>query len=165
MTWLNTNSVIFRCRECGECCKVLFGKRFGAAILPEEKVRLETIAKRIGVTVDFYPLTKDLGGNVTTYQFTDKRCPFLNVHDKCMIYNWRPLLCKAYPCMPYGVGFCHSIERQYARINVRFTPEQAKLGNEYLLTVGAAIKQAMFLYNVNKHRWEYNTHVPPRLTI
>jgi Fe-S-cluster containining protein len=79
------------------CCLELFGKTWGDALLPTEKVRLEKLAWLNGVTVNFVPLTKDLMGKVTTYQWTDKKCPFLNVYRQCMIYEARVGLCRAFP--------------------------------------------------------------------
>jgi Fe-S-cluster containining protein len=150
---------LFKCRTCGECCRQLFGKRFGAAIAGWEKARLEQLAKRLGVTVDFFPLTKSLTGQVTTWQFSDAKCPFLNVHSGCMIYKDRPLLCRAYPLMPYGVGYCVGLEAQSRRFVVKYTPEQVAAGQAYMLQVASLIKSAVWLYNVNKRRWELNVHV------
>lgn len=149
---------IFKCHACGECCRQLFGKRYGAAIAGWEKTRLEQLAKRLGVTVNFMPLTKSLTGQVTTWQFTDAKCPFIDNQQHCNIYRERPLLCKAYPLMPYGVGYCHTIDQQSKHCRVQYTPEQVAAGNEYLTRVVQFIKTAVFIYNVNKNRWELNTH-------
>jgi Fe-S-cluster containining protein len=147
---------VFRCEGCGECCKELFGKKFGAALLPAEKVYLEKLAWSRGVSVNFLPLTKNLLGQVTTFQWTDKKCPFLDASSKCMIYNSRPSLCRAFPCMPYGVGYCHKIARDQLHRTPRFSPDQVAAGRFYMLQVAELIKSAVFVYSVDKGRWELN---------
>jgi len=154
-----------KCQRCGECCRTLFGKKFGAAITTREKIRLEYLAKQYGVTVNFMPLTKNMVGEITTWQFSDRKCPFQTGSNECRIYGSRPLLCKAYPCMPYGVGFCHMIYNTYGRSPVVFSPEQASSGLLYIEQVASLIKSATWIYNMDKDRWEVNRYVPPKLTI
>jgi Fe-S-cluster containining protein len=147
---------IFKCEQCGSCCRDLFGKRFGSALLPLEVQRLNRLAAHMGVSVNFQPLTADLLGNVTTYQWTDKKCPFLNLYSKCMIYNNRPMLCQAYPCMPFGVGYCHKIARDQRHKTPRFSPEQVAEGKAYMKQVAELVKGAVYVYVVDRGCWELN---------
>jgi Fe-S-cluster containining protein len=137
----------------------MFGKRFGSAILPEEKAILETLASRRAVTVNFAPLSRDLTGKITTYQFTDNRCPFFDSsasRGKCSIYRWRPLMCRAYPLMPYGVGDCSILEHTATIFDYSYTPEQVKAGNQYMLMVAQRIKSAAQLYSPESGKWRPN---------
>lgn len=146
------------CTKCGECCRRLFGKRYGAAITNLEKARLEQLSKRFGVSADFYPLTKSFTGQVTTWQFADAKCPFLNLYGSCIIYGARPLLCRAFPLMPYGVGECRALERQSHCFEVKYTPAQVFAGQAYMTQVASLIKSAAWIYSINKNRWELNVH-------
>ena len=149
---------VFRCEQCGECCKELFGKRFGAALLPQEVLRLIKLAAPLGITLNFMPLTKNLAGVITTYQWTDNKCPFLDVFQKCRVYDARPMLCRAYPCMPYGVGYCHRIAKTqtYSCVRPSFDAYQIAEGKHYMQQVAEQIKKAIYIYNINKSRWEIN---------
>ncbi len=153
---MSLSVVMFRCQACGECCRELFGKKFGAAILPHEKAYMEKYAWNLGVTVNFQPLTKNLAGQITTYQWTDKKCPFLNVQNQCMIYKMRPGLCRAFPCMPYGVGYCHRIAQDQLHRTPKFSPAQIAEGKMYMQNVAELIKRAILVYHVDKNRWELN---------
>lgn len=155
MLRLEKQKSLFKCVRCGECCRNLFGKRFGAAILPQEKTQLEKQAKKIGVSVNFYPLTKNWSSEVTLWQFTDNKCPFLHANE-CRIYNDRPLLCRAYPLMPYGVGACSSIEQQSRLFHVYFTFQQVAAGNLYLQKVGDEFKKAVWLFDAQTCKWRLN---------
>jgi Fe-S-cluster containining protein len=148
--------VMFRCEGCGECCRELFGKKFGAALLPAETAYLQNQAASLGVSVNFLPLTKNLAGQITTYQWTDKKCPFLNASNSCMIYRVRPSLCRAFPCMPYGVGYCHRIARDQLHRTPHFSPAQIAEGKMYMQNVAELIKQAIWVYHIDKSRWELN---------
>jgi len=152
----------YRCVGCGGCCQRLFGKRFGAAVTSEEKMRLEILASRRAVQVHFYPLTKDFAGNVTTWQFSDDKCPFYDAGasraggQHCTIYRWRPLLCRAYPLMPYGVADCSSLERSTRLFHVFYTPDQIQAGTLYMKQVASRIKSAAYIYDINANKWRVN---------
>ena len=115
--------VEFRCvQDCSQCCiereyypSKKFGK-IGVLILPEERKRIEKLAKdkkikvtilpRIGVSQD-----KDESPTVLAYQMmgieeNGNTCPFLDTESgkksphggfPCKIYENRPLACRAYP--------------------------------------------------------------------
>ena len=114
----------FRCvEECSQCCEqreYYPSKRFGKVgvlILPEEKERMESIAKENGLEVSILPrigISYDKDGQaieILAYQMmgiekNGNTCPFLDTKTKdrsphggfpCKIYEKRPLACKAYP--------------------------------------------------------------------
>ena len=116
----------FSCiQDCSQCCiereyypSKKFGK-IGVLILPEEKTRIEDIAKenkieikilpRIGVSEnkDSMP-TKILAYQLMGIEKNGNTCPFLDTDSgnksphggfPCKIYKERPLACTAYPLM------------------------------------------------------------------
>lgn len=114
----------FKCvEECSQCCEQReyyptkrFGK-IGVLILPEEKNRIESLAKENGIEITILPRigisyeksTKP--SEILAYQMmgiekNGNTCPFLDTktNDRsphggfpCKIYEKRPLACKAYP--------------------------------------------------------------------
>ena len=145
----------FRCEECGECCKHLVGKRFGGAIMPAEKERLELLASRRCVSTHFMPLTR-VGNKVTTWQFADEVCPFLE-NNRCKIYEWRPLLCRMYPLHPFGIGECTALKHlTKRRFHVLYPPQMKLAGQEYVRKVMPLIKRAFIRYNLALGKWEFN---------
>ena len=114
----------FRCiEECADCCiqreyypSKQFGK-IGVLILPEEKERIEELAKlnkieikilpRIGVSENRNQLpTKILAYQLMGIEENGNTCPFLDTKSKkksthgglpCKIYESKPLACSAYP--------------------------------------------------------------------
>ena len=114
----------FRCiDECAQCCierEYFPGKKFGkigVLILPEEKEKIETLAKEEQIDVLILPRIgtsnqKNLGSiKVLAYQMmgvekNGNTCPFLDTHTAkksphggypCKIYEKRPLACQTYP--------------------------------------------------------------------
>ena len=114
----------FRCiEECSQCCierEYYPNKRFGkigVLILPEEKERIEKLAKMNGLKIKILPRigisqNKDSGPTkILAYQMMGREmngntCPFLdkeNVNKSphggflCKIYKDRPLACMTYP--------------------------------------------------------------------
>ena len=115
----------FKCIDgCSDCCNyreyypsIKYGK-IGVILLPEEKIRIEALAKSTNVKINILPRlgigksTSGLGPNrIIAYQIMGKQldgnlCPFLTVGGsekspnqafKCNIYEDRPLACRAYP--------------------------------------------------------------------
>ena len=109
--------------ECADCCiqreyypSKQFGK-IGVLILPEEKERIEELAKlnkieikilpRIGVSENRNQLpTKILAYQLMGIEENGNTCPFLDTKSKkksthgglpCKIYEEKPLACSAYP--------------------------------------------------------------------
>ncbi len=114
----------FRCiEECSQCCierdyypSKKFGK-IGVLILPEEKERIEKLAKlnrlkikilpRIGISEDRNSIpTKILAYQLMGIEKNGNTCPFLDTDSgnksphggfPCKIYKERPLACMTYP--------------------------------------------------------------------
>ncbi|RLC79213.1 MAG: hypothetical protein DRI61_08395 [Chloroflexi bacterium] len=144
---------LWSCKRCGECCRHLVGRKFGMALLPEEKQRLEVLAQRRGVNLDLAPLTWN-GYAVTLYQFTKPVCPFLDKHGRCSIYRWRPLACRMYPLHPYGVSDCVALTQLQRRgFMVQFPPQLKQAAVKYMQLVVPRIKGCVKRYNLN-HGWE-----------
>jgi len=116
--------VEFRCiQDCSQCCiereyypTKKFGK-IGVLILPEEKERIEQLAKVNGLEITILPrigISEEKNSNPTkilAYQLmgieqNGNTCPFLDTEASvrsphggfpCKIYNNRPLACMTYP--------------------------------------------------------------------
>jgi uncharacterized protein len=115
----------FKCIDgCSDCCyyreyypSLKYGK-IGVILLPEEKMRIEALAKSMNIKINILPRlgigksTSGLGPNrIIAYQIMGKQldgnlCPFLSVDSsdkfpnqafRCNIYKERPLACRAYP--------------------------------------------------------------------
>jgi Fe-S-cluster containining protein len=142
--------------RCGECCRHLVGRKFGAAITPQEKQRLEILASRRAVNAEFLPLTTN-GFTVTLWQFAQEKCPFLENNGNCMIYEWRPLLCKMYPLHPQGVGECPSLKQLQSRgYRIQWPPAMVSCGRQYIALVMPKIRGALKRYNLALGKWEWN---------
>ena len=114
----------FSCiQDCSQCCierEYYPSKRFGkigVLILPEEKKRIEELAKKNGLQVSILPrigISDDKSTEpekILAYQMMGKEengntCPFLDTDSgkksphggfPCKIYENRPLACRAYP--------------------------------------------------------------------
>ena len=146
----------WKCIQCGECCRHLVGRKFGMAITPQEKTRLEILAKRRGINVHFAPLTWN-GYHITLYQFVDKICPFLDRKtNRCKIYPWRPLACRMYPLHPLGVSDCTALDHLQRRgFKIIFPPHLQQAAIQYQQTIMPLIRGALKRYNLN-HGWELN---------
>ncbi|MFB5631127.1 MAG: YkgJ family cysteine cluster protein [Nitrosopumilaceae archaeon] len=114
----------FKCvKECSQCCEQReyypskrFGK-IGVLILPEEKNRIESLAKKNGLKITILPRigisyeksskpTEILAYQMMGIEKNGNTCPFLDTQSSdrsphggyvCKIYEDRPLACKAYP--------------------------------------------------------------------
>ena len=116
----------FNCiSDCSDCCiyrqyypSTEYGK-IGVLILPEEKVAIETLAKRMNISIKIVPrlgIGKRSPEKIIAYQLMGRNddgdlCPFLDIESndrsphggfKCKIYSARPLACKAYPVLNSG---------------------------------------------------------------
>jgi len=115
--------VEFKCiPDCSQCCvereyypSKKFGK-IGVLILPEEKERIEQLAKinglkiiilpRIGISEEKNSPTKILAYQLMGIEKNGNTCPFLDIETTarsphggfpCKIYDKRPLACMTYP--------------------------------------------------------------------
>ena len=110
--------------ECSDCCiyreyypSIEYGK-IGVLLLPNEKQRIETYAKELGLEITILPRVgigrkknKNEPETIIAYQLMGKNsegevCPFLEMEGairsphggfKCKIYNKKPVACSAYP--------------------------------------------------------------------
>jgi uncharacterized protein len=110
--------------ECSDCCiyreyypSIEYGK-IGVLLLPNEKQRIETYAKELGLEITILPRVgigrnknKNEPETIIAYQLMGKNsygdvCPFLETEGtersphggfKCKIYNKKPVACNAYP--------------------------------------------------------------------
>jgi Fe-S-cluster containining protein len=105
----------FKCSGCATCCKTLgqgeqpkrrqngFVKILDAKGLPLfgwEHEKLKKLAGEKGIKADFRPsavvFDKDGKALIISYILKGPLCPFLN-DGRCIIYEDRPLRCRAYP--------------------------------------------------------------------
>ncbi len=109
--------------DCSQCCiereyypSIEFGK-IGVLILPEEKAKIESFAKKLGIKIKILPrigvskFPDKEPERILAYQLMGKdddgdTCPFLDTETTersphggylCKIYQDRPLACSAYP--------------------------------------------------------------------
>ncbi|MFW9771054.1 MAG: YkgJ family cysteine cluster protein [Candidatus Thorarchaeota archaeon] len=98
----------YKCLKCGTCCHEIIEnpglKRI--PLYPEEVNSLISIAKK--KKIDFtviedlvFPDIKNRKILVITYKInlenSERRCPFFEPKDGCIIHNTKPLSCQAYP--------------------------------------------------------------------
>lgn len=89
-------SEIFQCKKCGTCCRNLLedvqGIRKGL-VLTAKEVSLfpsEMISPSLAVGTEKRK-------RVITYQLHVNICPHIDNKNECLIYDKRPLMCKAFP--------------------------------------------------------------------
>ena len=175
----------FKCIDgCSDCCNyreyypsIKYGK-IGAILLPEEKMRIEALAKSMNVKINILPRlgtgksTSGLGPNrIIAYQIMGKQldgnlCPFLSVDSsekspnqafKCNIYKERPLACRAYPVIEeYGVTTTLDNKCQFCTINRSTLAGANGLENEILSLV--KIKSKMKVAQKTEI-WRYATAI------
>lgn len=102
----------FVCKKCGTCCRLSETKEQGGLAIDEWDIkRLLKLAKEKGKVLDINPVygiydsisKKRLVIQYGLYE-NGKNCPFLE-NNKCLIYNERPLFCRAFPVAlesPFG---------------------------------------------------------------
>jgi len=145
----------FRCIEgCSQCCiereyypNKKFGK-IGVLILPEEKEKIEKLAKENGIEIFILPrigVSREKNSKsiqILAYQMmgiekNGNTCPFLDTNSNiksphggfpCKIYQNRPLACSAYPLVDFNpitldskCKFCQ--EKNTADSNLNFEIE------------------------------------------
>jgi Fe-S-cluster containining protein len=90
----------FNCRRCGSCCQGLDQIILdGITISPEETLSLSNLLNISRHQFkDKYTVTRD--GN----RFIKYPCPFFHLESKsCLVYEYRPLVCRTYPINITGV--------------------------------------------------------------
>lgn len=74
------------CKKCGECCNDI-------PLYPSELEMFKYILKAEN---RWEPSRINFNPERRLYKLKGK-CPFLNGENRCMIYSFRPIICKAYP--------------------------------------------------------------------
>ena len=75
-----------KCKKCGECCEDI-------PLYPSEFEMFKYILKAEG---RWKPKDITFNRDKRLYK-VNGRCPFLSDKNTCMIYSFRPIICKAYP--------------------------------------------------------------------
>ena len=139
----------FACVQgCSDCCIYRqyyptpeFGK-IGVLLLPEEKIAIEKLAKKMNVKVKIIPrlaVGMKSSEKVIAYQMMGKNndgdfCPFLDSESgersphggfKCRIYSERPLACRAYPVIDSGKVVTLDGHCQFCK---KFSTSKASIG-------------------------------------
>lgn len=140
----------------------MLGKKFGPAILPEEKERLAELADYHHVPFNIRPLTLDWKGKISLYQFGEDKCSFLNKMGGCLIYYRRPLFCKMFPLHPSGLSQCKEVQHIgfVKPKRVVYPDEMKKACVDYLKLVIPRCQSCSFRYDLNKG-WEVNKPFDP----
>lgn len=101
----------FECLMCGKCCHEVQGNENDPTykripLYPEEAIRLEKLADEHGIELHLiedvvFPDIKNSKILVLTWRIlldnSDKVCPFHNKNKGCIIQEYKPLSCLAYP--------------------------------------------------------------------
>lgn len=130
---------MWNCKRCGECCRHLLDSQFGMAVTPQERKRLKG--------GHFKPLTSD-GKQITLYQFTSKKCPFLK-DKECMVYLKRPLTCCMYPLSPLGFLWCNNFENQK-----EWPSELYEALKDFGVLVAPFLRGAKWRFNLVSNGWQ-----------
>lgn len=146
---------------CSDCCicreyypSENFGK-IGVLLLPEEKARIERLAKQKGVSLKILPrlAVGDKPEKIIAYQMMGKQadgdlCPFLDKESKsphggfaCSIYKQRPLACSAYPVIEAGKSATLDPHCQFCKHHSTAASLEGLQGElESLASIKAAVK-------------------------
>lgn len=98
----------FHCQRCTNCCKNLFKeqkKSFGLTLFDFEAEILKKKAKKIALSlkpVNFIADKVSKKAIVLLWSIENKECPFLDKKE-CIIYENRPLVCRAFPVVSTGI--------------------------------------------------------------
>ena len=160
--------------DCSDCCIYRkyypsreFGK-IGVLMLPEEKARIEKLAKDRGISVRILPriaVGREKPEKVIAYQMmgidNGDWCPFLDANKKsphgghaCSIYGNRPLACSAYPVIDAGKSATLDEHCQFCKYHS--TTKASLEGLQGELESLAKIKNAVRA-DAGMHVWRYAT--------
>jgi len=112
-----------------KCCRKtlteMLGVKVGIMLLPGEASRLTQLANKFKAKLKIFPMVgyglKDKARPrpkyVGIYQLVNEPCPFLNKRkNKCKIYKFRPLACRAYP-----ISITSGVIRQLSELVVSYS--------------------------------------------
>jgi len=152
--------IIFKCLNCGRCCKNLFRKEHGVTsglALLSEREKDQFPQKLVSPNIGFG--WGHTGPKiVVSYQLNTKTCPYLTEDNLCEIYNERPLSCQAFPLISVGhfgtaiaeakdCLFVEKIESKIGSMNkiLPMTPKKfrAPLAWQAIEKINAAISKSM----------------------
>lgn len=160
--------------DCSDCCIYReyyptgeFGK-IGVLLLPQEKARIEKLAKDRGLVVRILPrlaVGREKPEKIIAYQMMGKEkgdwCPFLDTSGRsphggyvCSIYDNRPLACSAYPVVDAAKSATLDPHCQFCRHHS--TTKASLEGLQGELESLARIKAAVRA-DENMHVWRYAT--------
>ncbi|AIF83322.1 putative Fe-S oxidoreductase [Candidatus Nitrososphaera evergladensis SR1] len=178
----------FACVQgCSDCCIYReyypspdFGK-IGVLLLPEEKGKMEKLAKEKGIEIRIVPRLA-VGGTagpekIIAYQMMGKQkdgdlCPFLDLEKPsphggfaCGIYAQRPLACSAYPVVDAGSkDVTLDPHCQFCKHNHNYSTKASLEGLENELESLSKIKAAVKAEN-GVHVWRYATATGEQATL
>lgn len=99
----------FSCLHCSKCCKSeKKGISFGLRLFDFEAKILKKRAKELNISADIIPCTtiadKHSNKNIAIFYMFDNTeiCPFLK-ENKCIVYEERPVMCRAFPIIVSGL--------------------------------------------------------------
>ena len=136
--------MIFKCLKCSHCCRNLIQEDkiknliHGLSIYPKERKLFSSniISPEIGIGLGISGPTV-----ILVYQLNVKVCPHILDNNKCKIYKFRPLVCKAFPLTAAGFGatiaapeYCTFVKREEKNVGSldRFMiPQQIKAPKEW----------------------------------
>jgi len=91
---------LFRCLECGICCRDIFddrgGEKRGLTLKPEEALLFPE-----NLIAPLAAFGLEQAETIFLYQLKANNCPLID-QNRCMIYERRPLLCRAFPLSQGG---------------------------------------------------------------
>ena len=101
---------VFHCEKCTNCCKNLFKeqeKSFGLTLFDFEAEILKKEAKKKKIALSLGPVNfiadkVSKKAIVLLWSIENKECPFLDKKE-CVIYENRPLVCRAFPVVSTGI--------------------------------------------------------------
>jgi len=101
---------VFHCQRCTNCCKNLFKeqeKSFGLTLFDFEAEILKKKAKKEKISLSLKPVNfiadkVSKKAIVLLWNIENKECPFLD-KKQCIIYENRPLVCRAFPVVSTGI--------------------------------------------------------------
>ena len=89
-------SEVFHCKKCGSCCRNLFDELDGirkGLLLTAKEAKLfpsDMVFPSLGIGTEKRK-------KIITYQLNAEVCPHIGDKNECLIYEKRPLKCKAFP--------------------------------------------------------------------
>jgi Fe-S-cluster containining protein len=88
--------IVFECKKCGTCCRNLLEEIEGIAkglILTAKEVSLFP-SKMISPSI---AIGTEKSKTMIFYQLNANTCPHIDKRNECLIYDRRPLMCRAFP--------------------------------------------------------------------